>query len=1493
MTENKWYSGLQRLFSTGVVVRRIGKGKLKVVDTSSLQGAGGQKGSKVIDRYGRIYNSRHTAYSYGRPGGRYPDTLNNRLELYTDYEAMSTDSILSSALDIFSDESSTRDLETGDILNIKSKNENTRQILENLFYDILNIDHNLWWWIRNLVKYGDFYLQLNLNPEYGVVNAEPLSSYDVIREEIYDDQTDQFKIKFLYQGADRRGEFQYFEIAHFRMLMDSNFLPYGKSILEGARKTWKALCLRGDTKIWTPTGHTEIKDMKEGDSVYSYDYDNHEIIPAKVVKWKDNGLDTIYEIKTTHKKIYANGSHPFMTSDGTYKRTLELTTDDYLVSPKIKQSEINHQSVKVEHEMVAKLDDLGVLIAEEKIQEQDNLVECVECGVKYKQLIGNHLAKHDLTPTTYKEKHDNITHLKNGFLAGKIKINLDEAIKTCKELNIPEERLDVYNKYSTQKIVDENLLKQHFKEFVRFFGFMLGDGWQCENTISFSLGDRRDKSDKYVEFINKIGLKTRIAGEGMTSATCRVDSKYFSLLMKEYGFKTGCLNKEVPDWVFKLSNDLQHEFIMGFIDADGCVVENTWSLGGINKHLLEQLRTMAQRIGLFATNIVIYPGGRERELNGKKFIAKAYYSFAIRESTNRIKQLSDGCNAERVTSVTEIGEDEIYDIQVDNDLHNFIAEGIVAHNTLMEDAMLINRIMRAPERRIIKVDIGNLKPDEVDGYMEKVMNKMKKVPYIDESTGELNMKFNLMPCAWYTKIPLLDGRIITIKELSEECDNGKKNYVYSVDKENKIVSGKVLQCSLTKKDADITRVTLDDDSYIDFEPNHPVMLRNGEYKAAKDLVENESLMPFYTEELNTKIKDGIDHKVKSVESLSEKDDVYCMEVKDFHNFAIDSHEGTNRNGIFVKNSMMEDVFLAVRGDKSGTQVDTLAGLEWNAIDDIEYLKCLRGDTKIKLLDGTSKTIKYITDNFEKGKFHTLSVNPNNLYPESVEIVDAKQTIRNAKLVRVILDNNKHIDCTLEHRFMLRDGSYKEAQYLKEADFLMPTSDIISVSKVEFLEEIDDTYDIEVLKNSNFALDSGIFVHNSRMIAALKIPKAFLGYEEGVEGKCLAPDTEIQLLNGEILTIKEIADKFIEDNNTNLWCYSFDFKTNSVVPTKIKLAEKTRRNAQIVRVHIDNDTYVDCTPDHHLILSGGTEIQAQDLKEGDSLQTGSQQSNYKVVRVEWLTEKIDTYNMEVDNENHNYLLSNGIVIKNSTLSILDIRFSRTIEMIQRIVVSELTKIAIIHLFLQGYKGADLVEFDLELTNPSIIYEQEKVSLLSEKFTLVSSMQTTGIISQDKMYKEIFDMSEDEIKDEKKRILDDYKWKFRLAQIEAEGNDPAISGESYGTPHDLAAMSVEDEETPEKPDINVPKDKNEPGQGRPEEPTHYGAQEHPDGRDPLAKKDIEKSMEPDSSPLKHNFRGGPLALQNAIAYKNKKMIAELYDKEEEDDDKFLDESNIIDD
>ena len=238
------FDRLKTLFSTNVVVRNVGGKKLKVVDTARYQADGNPHTSKVVDRYGRLHGTKGTPISVYNQYNSFSAT---KIDLYTDYEAMDTDAIISSALDIYSDESTLKN-DVGDVLTIRTDNDNIRKILRNLFYDVLNIEYNLWPWIRNLCKYGDFYLYLDVKDELGVTNAVPFSPYEVQREEGTDPEHI-YMTKFIYEGPLGKGEFQNYEMAHFRLLGDTNFLPYGKSMLEGARKLYKQLILMEDAML--------------------------------------------------------------------------------------------------------------------------------------------------------------------------------------------------------------------------------------------------------------------------------------------------------------------------------------------------------------------------------------------------------------------------------------------------------------------------------------------------------------------------------------------------------------------------------------------------------------------------------------------------------------------------------------------------------------------------------------------------------------------------------------------------------------------------------------------------------------------------------------------------------------------------------------------------------------------------------------------------------------------------------------------------------------------------------------------------------------------------------------------------------------------------------------------------------------------------------------------------------------------------------------------
>ena len=238
---------LQNLFSTNVIVRAYGKDQLRVIDTNRLQSVGNLAQSKVADRYTRLHGSnKHRVGGMGGYDSNYY-MHQNRMQLYADYEMMDKDPIISSALDIYSDESTLAD-QFGDVLTIRTNNTRIQKILYNLFYDILNIEFNLWSWIRQMTKYGDLFLKLDIAEGVGILNARPYSSYEMERWEEYNEATGEYEIKFKNIASEQL-TYDVYEIAHFRMLSDSNFLPYGRSMLEGARKEFQKLMMMEDAML--------------------------------------------------------------------------------------------------------------------------------------------------------------------------------------------------------------------------------------------------------------------------------------------------------------------------------------------------------------------------------------------------------------------------------------------------------------------------------------------------------------------------------------------------------------------------------------------------------------------------------------------------------------------------------------------------------------------------------------------------------------------------------------------------------------------------------------------------------------------------------------------------------------------------------------------------------------------------------------------------------------------------------------------------------------------------------------------------------------------------------------------------------------------------------------------------------------------------------------------------------------------------------------------
>jgi hypothetical protein len=267
MADKSIFSRLKKLFSTDVVIRNVGGNQIKVIDSGKIQATGELETNSLMDRYNRIFSTTPTSlygaqfninYQYLRP------------YMYSEYDVMDQDAIIASALDILADESTLKN-DMGEVLQIRSANEDIQKILYNLFYDVLNIEFNLWMWVRQMCKYGDFFLKLEIAEKFGVYNVIPYTAYHIERQEGFNpDNMSEIRYRFIADGLDNISSGMYpvggaagtsnlqnetgvffdnYEMAHFRLISDVNYLPYGRAYIEPARRLYKQYVLMEDAML--------------------------------------------------------------------------------------------------------------------------------------------------------------------------------------------------------------------------------------------------------------------------------------------------------------------------------------------------------------------------------------------------------------------------------------------------------------------------------------------------------------------------------------------------------------------------------------------------------------------------------------------------------------------------------------------------------------------------------------------------------------------------------------------------------------------------------------------------------------------------------------------------------------------------------------------------------------------------------------------------------------------------------------------------------------------------------------------------------------------------------------------------------------------------------------------------------------------------------------------------------------------------------------------
>ena len=445
--------------------------------------------------------------------------------------------------------------------------------------------------------------------------------------------------------------------------------------------------------------------------------------------------------------------------------------------------------------------------------------------------------------------------------------------------------------------------------------------------------------------------------------------------------------------------------------------------------------------------------------------------------------------------------------------------------SLMEDMMLIYRLERSVERRVYKIFVGAIDDADVGAYVEQIANEFKRTPIIDPMTGQLDLRKNILPVHKDTPIPLLDGRTITIEELSKEFSEGKENYVYSIqDKTLKIVPGKVVWCGKNYTAEKLIRITLDDGSHFDLAAEHELIMRDGTKKRADEVSVGESVMPFYrkVDKDSKKLFDRYEkvfnpnsgkyeftHRIIA-ETVEKENDLYnTVHHKDFNKYnnspcnlmwiaTSKSWEGNGRTNRIQKLNIHFDDFI------------------WDSLrDNILGKKIVNRKTMLEYINGNLiDHLIEINDNkrLENNHFISREVLENRIRERGFCTITEyiKSMVKNHKIAKIETIEGDDVYCMTvvgqngeedRHNFAIRslksDGSLNDSgcfvSNCADQDLFIPVRDENAATPIDTLSA----------GQNMTALDDIKFVQN-KVLTALRIPKSFLNFEETAgDGKNLA------------------------------------------------------------------------------------------------------------------------------------------------------------------------------------------------------------------------------------------------------------------------------------------------------------------------------------------------------------------------------------------------------
>ncbi len=617
----------------------------------------------------------------------------------------------------------------GNVATIHVENEEVKKELEFLCFNrkMLNLNRRIWQMVKKLCIFGDAFYELITdpqNPKEGILKIQELpadSMYKIVTTKGRVVEYQQSKEGPDYQSLTRSDitratdqelmqstaiRFAPSQVIHMYLGDDRRtFYPYGQSLIEPARGPAHQLrlmedammvyrlCLVGDTRVRTNNGYKYIKDLRIGDVVYSYG-ENEKTIKTNVVNFMNNGIKDVYRVRSKHVEITGTETHPLLISrDGViqYVDIKDLIVDkDKIINV---EREAEEDEVKIPN------------IFEEKWAKLD---------FSQKTAFRNSICKNK---SELMRKCGDFGRVKQFLYSEGKALPFEQAVKICEVFGLDPEKLIITNKgqINSERL---NIPEYVDEEFAKLFGFLIGDGSVRKNgyQLSFAAGVDPVQNEFYCKILEKYFGKVRFEKEKRSKnenlGNYVVDSSIACKLFLKMGFILGAKNKRIPNWVHNAPKNIRKAFVEGISHADGCerfTKAGTWfsTIELCNKKLVEDIKEVWSSIGLCSGKLVYRKrkGGHEIE-KGRRMPPSECWSVTISK-----KELP---KYENVLSVEYFGKEEVFDITVDNEIHNFIANGTPTHNT------------RAPERRVFYIDVGQLPPFKAEAFVERMKDQFRK-----------------------------------------------------------------------------------------------------------------------------------------------------------------------------------------------------------------------------------------------------------------------------------------------------------------------------------------------------------------------------------------------------------------------------------------------------------------------------------------------------------------------------------------------------------------------------------------------------------------------------------------------------------------------------------------------------------------------------------------------------------------------------------------------